>query len=60
VGAMLINVAIGLSDHKIKLLDEVIGLGTLLTVENTALGIVGVMVFLNTLRRSSWSWRPLR
>src|SRR6185436_9874781 len=46
VGAMLINVAIGLSDRRIKLLDEVIGLGTLLTVENTALGIVGVMVFL--------------
>jgi signal transduction histidine kinase len=46
VGAMLINVAIGLSDEKIKLLDEVIGLGTLLTVANTALGIVGVMVFL--------------
>jgi signal transduction histidine kinase len=46
VGAMLINVAIGLSDHKIKLLDQVIGLGTLLTVANTALGVVGVMVFL--------------
>jgi signal transduction histidine kinase len=46
VGAMLINVAIGLSDDKIKLLDQVIGLGTLLTVANTALGIVGVMVFL--------------
>ena len=46
VGAMLINVAIGLSDRRIKLLDEVIGLGTLLTVETTALGIVGVMVFL--------------
>jgi signal transduction histidine kinase len=46
VGAMLINVAIGLSDNKIKLLDQVIGLGTSLTVANTALGIVGVMVFL--------------
>jgi signal transduction histidine kinase len=46
VGAMLINVAIGLSDDKIKLLDQVIGLGTLLTVANTAIGIVGVMVFL--------------
>jgi signal transduction histidine kinase len=46
VGAMLINVAIGLSDDKIKLLDQVIGLGTSLTVANTALGIVGVMVFL--------------
>jgi signal transduction histidine kinase len=46
VGAMLINVAIGLSDERIKLLDQVIGLGTLLTVANTALGIVGVMVFL--------------
>jgi signal transduction histidine kinase len=46
VGAMLINVAIGLSDDKINLLDQVIGLGTSLTVANTALGIVGVMVFL--------------
>ena len=46
VGGMLINVAIGLSDDKIKLLDQVIGLGTSLTVANTALGIVGVMVFL--------------
>src|SRR5262245_40805844 len=46
VGAVLINVAIGVSDHKIKLLDQVIGLGNLLTVANTALGIVGVMVFL--------------
>jgi signal transduction histidine kinase len=46
VGAMLINVAIGLSDDRIKLLDHVIGLGTSLTVGNTALGIVGVMVFL--------------
>jgi signal transduction histidine kinase len=46
VGAMLINLAIGLSDDKIKLLDQVIGLGTSLTVANTALGIVGVMVFL--------------
>ena len=46
VGAMLINVAIGLSDDKIKLFDQVIGLGTALTVANTALGIVGVMVFL--------------
>ncbi len=46
VGAMLINVAIGLSDDTMRLLDQVIGLGTLLTVANTALGIVGVMVFL--------------
>ena len=46
VGAMLINVAIGLSDDRIKLLDQVIGLGTSLAVANTALGIVGVMVFL--------------
>ena len=46
VGAMLINVAIGLSDDTIRLLDQVIGLGTSLTVANTALGIVGVMVFL--------------
>jgi signal transduction histidine kinase len=46
VGAMLINVAIGLSDDKIKLFDQVIGLGTSLTVANTALGILGVMVFL--------------
>ena len=46
VGGMLINVAIGLSDDKMKLFDHVIGLGTSLTVANTALGIVGVMVFL--------------
>src|SRR4029450_9331078 len=46
VGAMLINVAIGLSDDTMRLLDQVIGLGTSLTVANTALGIVGVMVFL--------------
>jgi signal transduction histidine kinase len=46
VGGMLINVAIGLSDDKMKLFDQVIGLGTSLTVANTALGIVGVMVFL--------------
>jgi signal transduction histidine kinase len=46
VGAMLINVAIGLSDDKIRLLDQVIGLGTSLTVTNTALGIAGMMVFL--------------
>ena len=46
VGGMLINLAIGLSDDKMKLFDQVIGLGTSLTVANTALGIVGVMVFL--------------
>jgi signal transduction histidine kinase len=46
IGGMLINVAIGLSDNKLRLFDQVFGVGTALTVANTALGILAVMVYL--------------
>ena len=46
IGGMLINVAIALSDEGLRLFDEVIGVGTALTVANTALGILAVMVYL--------------
>lgn len=46
LGGMLINVAIGLSDSRLRLFDEVVGVGTALTVANTALGILAVMVYL--------------
>ena len=46
IGGMLINVAIGLSDSRLRLFDEVVGVGTALTVANTALGILAVMVYL--------------
>ncbi len=45
-GAMLINVAISLSESRFKLLDQVIGVGTALTFANTALALVAVMVVL--------------
>ena len=46
IGGMLINVAIGLSDDGFRLFDEVVGVGTALTVANTALGLLAVMVYL--------------
>jgi signal transduction histidine kinase len=45
IGGMLINVAIALSDERLRLFDEVVGVGTALTVANTALGILAVMVY---------------
>jgi signal transduction histidine kinase len=45
IGGMLINVAIGLSDNKLRVFDQVFGVGTALTVANTALGILAVMVY---------------
>jgi len=44
VAAILINAAISLSEGTWILFDQVIGIGTALTVANTALGIVAVMV----------------
>lgn len=46
IGGMLINVAIALSDDRLRLFDEVLGIGTALTVASTALGILAVMVYL--------------
>src|SRR5262245_18705610 len=46
IGGMLINIAIALSDDGLRLFDEVVGVGTALTVANTALGILAVMVYL--------------
>ena len=46
IGGMLINVAIGLSDDDLRLFDQVLGVGTALTVANTALGVLAVMVYL--------------
>ena len=46
MGGMLINVAIALSDDGLRLFDQVVGVGTALTVANTALGILAVMVYL--------------
>lgn len=46
IGGMLINVAIALSDDGLRLFDQVVGVGTALTVANTALGILAVMVYL--------------
>jgi signal transduction histidine kinase len=46
IGGMLINVAIGLSDNKFNLFDQVFGVGTALTVANTAVGILAVMAYL--------------
>jgi signal transduction histidine kinase len=44
VAAVLINAAISLSEGVWMLFDQVVGIGTALTVANTALGIVAVMV----------------
>jgi signal transduction histidine kinase len=44
VAAILINAAISLSEGTWMLFDQVVGIGTALTVANTALGIVAVMV----------------
>jgi signal transduction histidine kinase len=44
VAAVLINTAISLSEGAWMLFDQVVGIGTALTVANTALGVVAVMV----------------
>jgi signal transduction histidine kinase len=44
VAAVLINTAISLSEARWMLFDQVVGIGTALTVANTALGLVAVMV----------------
>jgi signal transduction histidine kinase len=44
VSAILINLAISLSEGGANLFDQVIGVGTLWTVANTALGLVAMMV----------------
>jgi signal transduction histidine kinase len=44
VAAVLINAAISLSEGTWMLFDQVVGIGTALTIANTALGIVAVMV----------------
>jgi signal transduction histidine kinase len=44
LAAVLINAAISLSERTWMLFDQVVGIGTALTVANTALGIVAVMV----------------
>jgi signal transduction histidine kinase len=44
VAAVLINAAISLSEGAWMLFDQVVGIGTALTVANTALGVVAVMV----------------
>ena len=44
VAAVLINAAISLSEGRWMLFDQVIGVGTALTIANTALGVVAVMV----------------
>ncbi len=44
VAAVLINAAISLSEGAWMLFDQVVGIGTVLTVANTALGVVAVMV----------------
>ena len=46
IGGMLINVAIALSDGGLRLFDQVVGVGAALTVANTALGILAVMVYM--------------
>ena len=45
IGGMLINVAIALSDGGLRLFDQVVGVGTALTVANTALGLLAVIVY---------------
>lgn len=45
IGGMLINVAIALSDGGLRLFDQVVGVGTALTVANTALGVLAVIVY---------------
>jgi signal transduction histidine kinase len=44
VAAVLINAAISLSEGTWMLFDQVLGIGTVLTIANTALGVVAVMV----------------
>jgi signal transduction histidine kinase len=44
VAGVLINAAISLSEGTWMLFDQVVGIGTALTIANTALGIVAVMV----------------
>ncbi len=43
---MLINLAISLSEGRLRLFDQVVGIGSVLTVANTALALVAVMAFL--------------
>jgi hypothetical protein len=46
IGAALINAAISLSEGRIHLLDQVVGVGTALTFANTALALLAAMVVL--------------
>jgi signal transduction histidine kinase len=46
VGGMLINLAISLSEGGLRLFDQVIGVGTALTVTSTTLGLVTLMVYM--------------
>jgi signal transduction histidine kinase len=46
VGGILINLAISLSEGSLNLFDQVFGMGTALTLVNTALALVAVMVVL--------------
>jgi signal transduction histidine kinase len=44
IGAVLINAAISLSEGRVQLFDQVVGIGTGLTFANTALALVATMV----------------
>ncbi len=44
MGGMLINLAISLSEGRLRLFDQVVGVGSALTVTSTALGLVTLMV----------------
>jgi signal transduction histidine kinase len=46
VAAILINAAISLSEGRLRLFDQVVGMGSALTFANTALALVAVMVVL--------------
>jgi signal transduction histidine kinase len=46
VGGLLINLAISLSEGKLSLFDQVVGIGTALTFANTSLALVAMMVVL--------------
>jgi signal transduction histidine kinase len=46
IGAFLINAAISLSEGRINVFDQVVGVGTALTFANTALALVATMVVL--------------
>jgi signal transduction histidine kinase len=43
-GGMLINVAISLTEGTLKLFDQLVGVGTALTIANTALALVAIMI----------------